>query len=89
VDDERAERGAAARGEPYPARNHDSMALMITLSVHNPSGYPASSPKNVTMAMWEEPQLRMFEAASSKSSPAAILTRWRVLELVCTIRTSS
>jgi hypothetical protein len=84
-----AEQGVPARGEPYPACNHDGKVLMTTLSAHNPLGYPASSPKSFTMAMWEELQLRMFEASSSKSSPAAILTRWRVLESVCTIGTRS
>jgi hypothetical protein len=82
-----AERGAAAQGELYLARDHDSRALMITLSVESPSGYSASFLKNVAMVVWEEPQLVVFETAKSNSSPTATLTRWRVFEVVCTIGT--
>jgi hypothetical protein len=81
--------GAAVRGEPYPARNHDTRVLIISFPVQNSSEYPASSPKNVAMVVWEEPQLEVFEAAKSNSSPVATLTRCRVFEAVGAIGTRS
>jgi hypothetical protein len=84
-----AERDAAARGEPYPAPNHDSRALMITLSAQNSSVYPTSFPKIVEIVAWYEPQLGVFEAARSNSSPTATWMRWRDFETGCTTGTRS
>jgi hypothetical protein len=69
-----AERGAAARGEPYAARDHDSRSLISTFPAQHSSRHPAGSLKNAVMAIWEEPQLGVFKAARSHSESSSTAT---------------